>query len=273
MFYKFIIFLLYLLTTITFKYPLYASDYCIFLKNGKTILAEDHWYENENLHAVIRGATIVIEKYKIDRIIDTEQFNNRSDLKEKELINNFSKFVTNGAIFILTDGKMISVRKSWIENSKVFCLNNNNLITFKFNDINDVLPTNRNDELNIPIIDNKKNITFEKDPITKSIVKKIEETQKICNDLHTKLQKMDERYKDITLKNKKESYEQFKNFQATNDSLKDEHMSYLFKLRGCKKELERLDGDLNNWKTRYFDEVDRQKKETKWKNKFSEKFK
>ena len=255
-----------------FTLPVLASDYCIFLKDGRKILAVDHWYENDKLNAVINGgATIIIDKNKIVKIVDTENFIINSS-REKDLENKLSKYETNGAIFILTDGKKLSVRKSWIDNSEVCCLVNNDFLTLSLNDIKDVHIPEINKELKIPT-KRKKNKSFEKDPITVSIKKKIEKTQEFCKDLHFKLKTMDERYSSIKIRNnKKANYEQFKKYQASNNELKDEHMEYLFKLQGCRKELERLDNDFNTWRSRYFDEIDRKNKENKWKAGFKKKF-
>lgn len=140
MFSKWLYFKLILLILNTFTFIAFASDYCIILKDGRKILAEDHWYEKDKLHAEINGnATVVIDKENILQIFDTEKFDN-NDYKEKEFENILSKYKTDGAIFILTNGKSLSVRKSWVEDLNVRCLINQSIITVNFNEIETVQP-------------------------------------------------------------------------------------------------------------------------------------
>lgn len=134
MFFKSITFSFYLSITILFTYPLYASDYCIFLKDGRKILAFDHWYEEEKLHAEITdGATLIIDKNQVVRIVDTEKFDNNSI--ENKLEKRLSKYETEEAIIVLSDGRNLKIRKSWIEGNKVYCLNNQSISIFNFDDI------------------------------------------------------------------------------------------------------------------------------------------
>ena len=64
-----------------------------------------------------------------------------------------SKFETNGAILKLKNGKTISVRKSWIDNSKVYCLVNQILTPYSFEEIESIhsyVSMKKKEELKVP---------------------------------------------------------------------------------------------------------------------------
>ncbi|BBO89688.1 hypothetical protein [Desulfosarcina ovata] len=114
----------------------FSYDYCIILKNGKIILADDHWEEDGKKIIEIDGKEITLGKYAIEKIIDPEKHeysNNTND--DSKYNSDLYSYESDGGILYLNDNRKYTVRKSWVEGSNIAFLIKNKIIYFSPNKI------------------------------------------------------------------------------------------------------------------------------------------
>jgi hypothetical protein len=94
---------------IVFLFSVNLANACeVILKNGKVIEAESCWEENGRVNWAKHGATMSLEKGKVQEIID------------KKYVKTEKKSYGE-AVVVLKNGKMIHARNTWVEGDTVYC--------------------------------------------------------------------------------------------------------------------------------------------------------
>ncbi len=245
---KFIFFILFLLCIAKDSI---CSDYCIILKDGRKIIADDQWYEGEHLIIDVGGANIFIDKDDVEKIIDTQEYIYKNS-SEKQ---NDSQYETDGGVVNLKDGRKFSVRKSWVEDSKVVCLINQKMVSFEKKDVISVqtISSIKNDK----VLKNKKkthNKTFDKDPTTILLKEKIATTKERCDELKKELISIENELDNI--KTKKNNYIEYKK----SERLKKELWNLSIECSSCKSKLRSLSEKYKKWEKHYYEKEKFRKK-------------
>ena len=118
-----------------------ASADAIFLKNGRIIEPDRCWETNDDVHFVLHGSTLKINKAQVERVeYDDGPVKTKDPNDPRTLEKMVDKYTTRNSVVYLNNGVRIKTKKTWLENDRIACQTKGKLIYLNAADIDKIVP-------------------------------------------------------------------------------------------------------------------------------------